>query len=70
MIRVKCTMSDCVRYNRPTGVMPGSDACDCSHPEKDMHREQYPCPLYKKEWSAMDTGNLAARFRNRGRKVG
>ncbi len=69
MIRVKCTMTDCLRFNKPADTAQGSDACDCSHPEKDMHVGQYPCPLYKTEWSTLDSTNLAERFKNRGRMV-
>jgi len=65
MLRVKCSLTDCVRYSKPKDPTAFADDCDCSHPDKHMYMQQRLCPLYKKEWSAMDTSALADRFKRK-----
>lgn len=72
MIRVDCNLTDCCYYklssSKPTSTIP--NPCDCSHPHKEMHRFQKPCPLYKKDWQSHANGNGdLEKFRNL-RRVG
>ena len=63
MIRADCVLKDCAYFHEPqtkSKVCP--EACDCSHPDKAMYLKSKPCPLYRKDWSSLNTASLAARF--------
>ncbi|MCB2154616.1 hypothetical protein KQI84_06990 [bacterium] len=62
MIRVECPLKDCAYYHQATGKFAKPEECDCSHPDKAMYLEAKKCPLYKKDWSSLNTASLAARF--------
>lgn len=62
MIRVDCLLKDCAYYHRPNGNAAPPEACDCSHPDKSMYQKVKLCPLYKKDWSSLNSTSLASRF--------
>ncbi|MBI5155028.1 hypothetical protein HZA57_07305 [Candidatus Poribacteria bacterium] len=65
MRRVTCLLCDCVHFHKPNGKGVPADACDCSHPDKEMYLQGPRCPLYKKNWQQLDANAaaaLAARF--------
>lgn len=47
--RVRCDRRDCVHYKVDDLREPGM--CRCSHPEKQYHLQQNPCPLYRLNWT-------------------
>ena len=68
MIRVQCTLTDCIHYNVPRSATAGKGQCDCAHPEKKDYMKNKTCPLYKKDWMQTGgdvAGDLKDRFRRK-----
>lgn len=63
-IRVTCKLRDCAFHNVPADEPPNTDLCDCSHPEKPDYLKNETCPLYRMDWSSVDT-SAAARFKRK-----
>lgn len=60
--RCVCTLRDCV-YFEPVAAQ--NEECDCKHEEKKFYPHN-PCPLYRKNWNSVESGekmaNLKAKF--------
>lgn len=67
MLRVKCVLTDCVYFNKPTDPTAGPTDCDCAHAEKHLSVGAAVCPLYKKDWQKLNgAAALAKALRKRG----
>lgn len=62
MILAKCSLADCVYFNKPKDPKAPEGHCDCAHPDKDAYMKRDVCPLYRKNWAHLDAGGLAQRF--------
>jgi hypothetical protein len=67
--RVKCSLHDCLYFHAVDEASESLHLCDCSHPDKYMHLNQVPCPIYKKNWSKLNAPDVA-KFRALRRRAG
>jgi len=70
MIRVDCTLADCIHYNKPTDPDVPEGRCDCAHPDKEMYLTNVTCPLYRRDWGKLHPGvvNMRDRFETKKKK--
>lgn len=58
-IRAACTQANCAYFN----ALPGPEKathCDCAHPEKKHYLLSRPCPLFRLNWTKVNTGSERA----------